>query len=133
MKNLKIIGLILITIHLFSCQKKNVPMDKKPEILTATYEILTKGELERGYNVFVETNKLPENVEIKQIVLKKKLFDVIHLVNAETENSSVEGYLPLHSQLIQNFVPPKTDDRADGIVFEIDGKEYFYEIKFELK
>jgi hypothetical protein len=45
----------------------------------------------------------------------------------------IEQYFPLISQKILNFIPPKPDSRPDGIIFEIDGKEFFKEINFKLK
>lgn len=121
-----------MTIQLISCQKNKLTEEKQPEILTATYETMTKGEFERGYNVLLEMKNFPKSAELKQILLNKRVFDVDYFINSENGHLMVEEYLPLHSKMIQNFKPPKPDNRPDGIIFEIDGKTYFYEIKFEL-
>ncbi len=35
--------------------------------------------------------------------------------------------------MISEFKSPETDSRADGIVFEISGQEFYKEINFKLK
>lgn len=132
MKNLKIIALVFVSIFLFSCQKGNWSLDEKPEILTAQYKTVTNGEFERGYEIKLELNSLPNNFEIKELILNKKVFEIRDIDISKSEIVKVEGYFPVHSRLIQNFIPPKPDNRSDGIIFEINGKEYFYEIKFKL-
>ena len=131
MKYLKILLIFILLGLIFSCQKSSDSI--KPEILTAEYEIKTYSGFERGYKVFIEIKELNENVKIKQIVLKKRLFNVQSLINVQTENLVIDQYLPIQSQMIQNFSAPKTDNRPDGIIFEIRGKEYFYELTFKLK
>ena len=132
MNPFKIFILIVMTFQLISCQKNKLTEEIQPEILTATYETMTRGESERGYNVLLEVKGLPKSAEIKQILLNKRLFDVHSFKNSENNHLMVEAFLPLQSRMIQNFKPPKPDNRPDGIIFEIDGKTYFYEIKFEL-
>lgn len=131
MKKLKVLlGFILIAL-IFSCQKSSIPI--KPEILTAQYEIKTHSEFERGYELFMVIDKIPENLIIKGIVFQNKLFENIHFTKMSENEIFIEQYFPIQSKMIQNFSPPKTDNRSDGIIFEIEGKAYFYEITFKLK
>lgn len=131
MKYLKILLIFIFTGMVFSCQKSTIPL--KPEILTATYEIKTHSEFEKGYEIFMVIDKLPESAVVKGIVFKNRLFENIHYTKTRENEIFIEQYFPIQSQMIENFSPPKTDSRPDGIIFEIDGKEYFYELTFKLK
>lgn len=131
MKYLKILLIFIVLGLIFSCQKSSNP--KKPEILTAQYEIKTHSEFERGYEIFMVIDKLPQDAVIKGIVFKNKYLEPIHFTQMNESEVFVEQYFPIQSQMIQNFSPPKTDNRTDGIIFEIGGKEYFYELTFKLK
>ncbi len=129
MKFLKFSG-ILFVLMLMSCQQNKIPF--QPEILTAEYEIVTNDEFERGYQIFLEF-KMNKDLDIEGIVLKNIYFS-FREKGIESECCYlIDRYFPVQSKLIQNFVPPKPDNRPDGIVFEIEGKQYFYEIEFKLK
>lgn len=137
MKFLKFL-VILFFLMLMSCQQNKIPI--QPEILTAEYEILTKDDFERGYNVFLEVNGTFGNELIKGIVLNHKLLNtntffnrVLLNENDKVEKATLDKYFPIHTQKIINFIPPPSDNRPNGIIFEIGGKEYFYEIEFKLK
>lgn len=131
MEKIKIIlGFILIGL-IFSCQKSSIPI--RPEILTATYEIKTHSEFERGYEIFMVINKIPENPIIKGIVFQNKLFENVHFTKMSENEIFIEQYFPIQSKMIQDFSPPKTDNRSDGIVFEGDQNEYFHKVTFKLK
>ena len=129
MKFLKFL-VILFFLMLMSCQQNKIPI--QPEILTAEYEILTNDDFERGYQIFLEF-KMNKDLDIEAIVLKNKYF-LFKEKGIESECCYlIDQYFPVQSKLIQNFVPPKPDTRPDGIIFEIEGKAYFYEIEFRLK
>lgn len=124
--------ILFITFGLWnSCAPNRQP--PLPEILTAEYEIKTHSESERGYEVFLVIDGFPETTQIKGIVLKYKLFSPVYFNEMIENEIFVEQYFPVISQRMLNFNPPKTDTRPDGIIFEIDGKEFFKEIKFKLK
>ncbi len=127
MKFLKLTGILFLMI---SCQQNKIPI--QPEILTAEYQIITQDEFERGYHVFLEF-KMNKNIDIEAIVLKGKLFPFKEKGIESDCCYLIDQYFPVQSRLIQNFEPPKTDNRPDGIIFEIDGKAYFYELEFKLK
>lgn len=131
MKYLKILLIFIVLGLIFSCQKLFNP--KKPEILTATYEIKTHSEFERGYEIFMVIDKLPQSPVVKGIVFKNRLFENVHFTKMNESEIFIEQYFPIQSKVIYGFSPPKTDNRPDGIIFEIDGKEYFYELTFILK
>lgn len=121
---------ILSSIILLSCQQNKLPV--QPEILTAEYEILTQTESERGYKIFLEF-KMNRDIDIEAIVLRNKLFPFKEKGIESDCCYLIDHYFPVHSQIIQNFESPKTDKRPDGIIFETNGKVYFYEIEFKLK
>lgn len=131
MEKLKIICLFMISGFIFSCQKSSIPI--KPEILTAEYEIQTHSEFERGYKIFLVIDEIPESLIIKGIIFKNKLFENVHFTKMNETEIFIEQYFPIQSKMIHNFIPPRTDNRSDGIIFEIGGKEYFQEINFKLK
>lgn len=127
MKNLVLI--FIFSNLILACRNSAVP--GKPEILTAKYEIVTSGEFERGYNIWVDF-KLDNYQAIKYIILNHKRFDVKEITLNSHGYYIIEGYFPVESKMIQNFNPPKPDNRPDGIIFDVNGKAYFYEIKFKL-
>lgn len=128
---MKILFVFIGTALIFSCEK---PLTQpQPEILTATYEIRAHSEFERGYEIFMVIDNLPETFSIKGIVLKNKLFGNIHHTNMTGKEIFIEQYFPLQSKMIHNFEVPFTDSRPDGIIFEIEGKEIYREINFKLK
>jgi len=131
MKFLKCMG-ILIFLLLLSCQKNNWPLDEMPEILTAESGMWTMNEFEKGYKVYIKMQNVPEEAEIKAIVINKRKYERFQLPIYDGNTVEIITALTTESKMIQNFEPPKPDNRPDGIVFEIEGKEYFYEIKFEL-
>src|SRR5690606_36406898 len=124
--------ILFITFGLWnSCAPNHRP--SLPEILTAEYEIKAHSESERGYEIFLVIDDFPETTHIKGIVLKYKLFEPVYFNKMMENEIFLEQYLALISQKILNFNPPKTDTRPDGIIFEIDGKEFFKEINFKFK
>jgi len=131
MKNLN--KLIFFLSAMLICSCANSAKVEIPEILTAQYEIKTYSEFEKGYEVFMVIDEFPNNCQIKSIVLKNKLFDDIRFTKMQEKEVFVEQFLPVQSRLIQTFQPPATDNRPDGIVFEIDGQEFYKEINFKLK
>lgn len=131
MKKLNFFFLLIVIIQIVSC-KSNIQLGQ-PEILTATYEIKTHSEFERGYDIFMVIDKLPESFAIKGIVLKNKLFENVHFTNMTENEIFIEQYFPIQSKMIHNFSAPKPDNRTDGIIFEIEGKEIYKEINFKLK
>ncbi len=131
MKNLNKLVFFLMTGMVFSCV--NSAKTKLPEILTAQYEMKTYSEFERGYEIFMVINGFSDSVSIKGIVLKNKLFDKIQFTEMQENEVFIEQFLPIQSQRIQKFKMPPTDNRRDGIIFEIEGKEIYEEINFKLK
>lgn len=131
MEKLKIIFVFMISGLIFSCQKS--PISTKPEILTAHYEIKTHSEFERGYEISIVINQISESVTVKGIVFKNRYFEKVHLTKIKDNKISIEQYFPIQSKMIHDFTPPNTDSRADGIIFEINGQEQFYKVKFKLK
>lgn len=127
MKNLLLI--FIFSNLILACRNSAVP--GKPEILTAEYKIITNDEFERGYRVFLEF-KTDKGLDVKVIVLKNRKFIFKEKGLKSDCCYLIDYYFPIESKLIQNFNPPKPDSRPDGIVFEINGKSYFYEIKFKL-
>ena len=131
MKNLNKIYFLLLIGLVYSCA--HFIKNKQPEILTAQYEVKTYSEFERGYEVFLVIGQFPENCKIKSIILKNKEFDDVQFTEMQKNEVFVEQFLPLQSKRIQNFEAPKTDNRADGIIFELNGEEFYKEINFKLK
>lgn len=103
------------------------------EILSASYSMVTHSEFERGYEVQIELIPRTENLEVKEIIINRLRMSLSNLVQKDLDNWEIIGYLPVQSKLIQNFEPPRADSKNDGIIFEIEGKEYYQEIKFKLK
>ncbi|MFA7616570.1 MAG: hypothetical protein WA897_06315 [Moheibacter sp.] len=104
-----------------------------PEILTAEYELKNFNGTEQGFSVFMVIAKIQNTDKIKSILLKNNRFDSI-LTTQMTENEVfIDQFFPVNSQLISEFKSPETDSRSDGIVFEINGQEFFKEINFKLK
>jgi hypothetical protein len=130
MKFLKILGLLTLFFVLGCQSSQNL---EKAEILSAEYSTLSHSEFEKGYEVFLELNLLGTDLKVKSLVLNQKLFPIQSVENSNPEKISVQEYFPVQSKMIQNFVPPLTDKRRDGIIFELNGEEIYQEIKFKLK
>lgn len=131
MKNLDKLIFFLLAAFIYSCASS--AKIEIPEILTAQYEIKTYSEFEKGYEVFMVIDEFSNDYQIKAIILKNKVFEDIRFTRMRENEIFVEQFLPLHSQLIQKFQPPATDNRPDGILFEINGQEFYKEINFKLK
>lgn len=131
MKKIVVVIFSIIFVGLFSCTLAK--SNKFPEILTAKYTSKTYEGTEMGYAVILSINKVPGNAQLIGIVLNHRLFSRISPVQINTGEILVEQYFPVSSQKIKNFQEPPSDKRADGIVFEIDGSEKFYEVTFKTK
>lgn len=107
--------------------------NQSPEILTAEYELKSFNETERGFQVFLVIEKLQPQCKIKGIILKNNHFESIESTEMLKNRVFIDQFLILQSNMIQNFKPPLTDNRKDGILFEIEGKEFYKEINFKLK
>ncbi len=131
MKKFWLIGLMILMLFQNSCTimaKENLP-----EILTAEYELKNLNGTEQGFSVFMVISKIQKTDKIKSIILKNKRFDSI-ITTQMTENEVfIDQFFPVNSQMISEFKSPETDSRADGIVFEISGQEFYKEINFKLK
>lgn len=128
MKFLKFL-VILFFLMLMSCQQNKIPI--QPEILTAESGIWTMEEFEKGYKVYIQMQNFPEEAKIKAIIINKRKYERFQLPIYNGNTVEIITVLTTESKMIQNFEPPEPDNRSDGIVFEIKGKEYFYKIKFE--
>lgn len=131
MKIIYFISLILGLNFFSSCQLfiEN-PM---PEVLTAEYKLKTFNDTERGFEVFlVIKNIQPEN-HVKAIVLKNTRFEGIETHEMMKNQIFIDEFLLLQSSMILNFEPPMTDNRNDGIIFDINGEEHYKEVNFKLK
>ncbi|MGB6092904.1 MAG: hypothetical protein WBF83_03995 [Moheibacter sp.] len=118
---------------LFQNSCTNMAKESLPEILTAEYELKNFNGTEQGFSVFMVIAKIQNTDKIKSILLKNNRFDSI-LTTQMTENEVfIDQFFPVNSQLISEFKSPETDSRSDGIVFEINGQEFFKEINFKLK
>lgn len=133
MKNLKIIGLVLVSIFLFSCQKPYWPFDEKPNVLTAEYEIVTNGEFERGYNVYVKLENSEDFTYVYHLIVNGFEFENKEGTLHGDGILEIEGYFPIQSKLIQNFESPLRVEKEDGIIFGGPDNQYFYPVKFKLK
>ena len=127
MKNLVLI--FIFSNLILACYSSVLSVE--PEILTAEYKIITNDEFERGYRVLLEF-KTDKDLDVRAIVLKNRKFIFKEKGLKSDCCYLIDYYFPIESKLIQDFNPPKPDSRPDGIVFEINGKSYFYEIKFKL-
>jgi hypothetical protein len=130
MKFLKFLGGFLLIFALGCQSAQKLPL---AEIMSAEYETITPSEFERGYEVSLLINPISEDLEIKYIILNQKRFEVFSESNSNLNQFRIEEYFPLQSKMIQNFTPPLTDKRKDGIIFELYGEEIYQEIKFKLK
>ncbi len=131
MKKNWLIGLMILMLFQNSCT--NMAKESLPEILTAEYELKNFNGTEQGFSVFMVIAKIQNTDKIKSILLKNNRFDSI-LTTQMTENEVfIDQFFPVNSQLISEFKSPETDSRSDGIVFEINGQEFFKEINFKLK
>lgn len=131
MKKNWLIGLMILMLFQNSCT--SMAKESLPEILTAEYELKNFNGTEQGFSVFMVIAKIQNTDKIKSILLKNNRFDSI-LTTQMTENEVfIDQFFPVNSQLISEFKSPETDSRSDGIVFEINGQEFFKEINFKLK
>lgn len=131
MKKFWLIGLMILMLFQNSCTimaKENLP-----EILTAEYELKNLNGTEQGFSVFMVISKIQKTDKIKSIILKNKRFDSIITTQMTETEVFIDQFFPVNSQMISEFKSPETDSRADGIVFEISGQEFYKEINFKLK
>lgn len=131
MKNIWLIGLMILQLFQNSCT--NLAKESLPEILTAEYELKKPNGTDQGFSVFMVIAKIQKDQKIKSIVLKNKRFDSIISTQMTENEVFIDQFFPVNSQLISEFSSPAADSRADGIVFEINGQEFFKEINFKLK
>jgi|26BtaG_2_1085354.scaffolds.fasta_scaffold00288_19 hypothetical protein len=131
MKKYYLFGCIVLMALFFSC-KNSIP-SFEPEILTAAYSLKSFEGTERGFQVHVVVDKLPESAKINSIVLKNKRFEKLNYDTIQKYKIEINQFLPIQSIQIQNFNPPMTDERADGIEFDIEGRLLFIETNFKLK
>ena len=131
MKKYYLFGCIVLMTLYFSC--KNSITSSEPEILTAAYSLKSFGETERGFQVNIVINKRSEFAKVNSIVLKNKRFEKLNYDTIHKQKILINQYLPIQSIQIQNFNPPMTDERADGIEFDIEGRLLFIETNFKLK
>lgn len=130
MKKYYLIG-ILIAFGIFnSCQN---PMNSnEPEILTATYSLKSFPNSDQGFHIYILLKNMPENAKVKALVLKNKRFEKVDLKTLNNGLKEVNQLFLVNSIQIQNFIPPQTDERSDGIVFEVENRFLFKEIEFKL-
>ena len=131
MKKYYLFGCIVLLALVFSC--KNSVRSLEPEILSADYSLKSFEGTERGFQVYIVIDKVPESAKIKSIVLKNKRFEKLNFDTIQKQKIVINQFLPIQSMLIQNFVPPTTDERVDGIEFDIMGRLLFLETNFKLK
>jgi len=120
---------ILFLLIFFGCEQTKQAV--QPEILTAEYSMVTNGEFERGYQVLLEF-KTDHDLATKAIVLNNRKFIFKEKGLKSDCCYLIDYYFPVESRMIQDFEPPEPDKRADGIIFELNGKDYFYNINFKL-
>ena len=131
MKNFYFLSCIGFLIWMISCQ--NVSGNVNPEILTAEYSLKQYNEFEKGFQVFMVIKNKKKNTKIKYIILNNRKFDKIETYDMEQKTYFIDQFFPLESMRIQNFSPPESDSRVDGIIFEIEGEEFFKSVNFKLK
>lgn len=129
MKFLKIFGFFFLLLS-WNCQSSQSILGY--EILSATYSDKSYEEFDKGFLVSMEY-QMPPNTQISHIILNRFKFKLENIDKNNQGNYVVDAYFPVQSKMIQNFTPPKTDKRKDGIIFEIDGVEIYKEVKFKLK
>lgn len=129
MKFLKILGFFCLLLS-WNCQTSQTILGY--EILSATYSEKSYNEFDKGFLVNMEY-QMPPNTQISYIILNQFKFKLVKIEKNNQGNYVVDAYFPVQSKMIQNFTPPKTDKRKDGIIFEIDGVEIYKEVKFKLK
>lgn len=106
--------------------------NQTPEILTAEYKLKSYNDSERGFEVFLVIKNVRPEHKVKSIVLKNHRFNGIKSHEMMKNQVFIDEFLILNSSMIQNFDPPMTDKRNDGIIFDIKGEEHFIEIDFKL-
>jgi len=131
MKFLNFTG-ILFFLMVLSCQKPYWPYDEKINVMTAEYEIVTNGEFERGYNVYVKLKNSEDFALISYLIINGFIFE-----NYGTGYGDgfieIDDYYPIQSKMIQNFKSPERVEKEDGIIFGGGDKQNFYPVKFKLK
>lgn len=131
MKKKYLLSCIVIFYWLISCQ--SVTNNAKIEVLTAEYSFKKQNEFEKGYSVFMVIKSTVTNSKIKHIVLNNRKFSNIQTYEMEQKTFFIDQFFPVESMRIQNFSAPEPDTRADGIIFEINGEEFYKTINFKLK
>jgi len=131
MKNIWLIGLMALQLFQISCS--SLAKKSLPEVLAAEYELKNLNGTEQGFSVFMVISKIQKDQKIKSIILKNKRFDSIITTRMTETEVFIDQFFPVNSQMISEFSPPSTDNRTDGIVFEINGQEFYKEINFKLK
>lgn len=131
MKKKYLLSCIVIFYWLISCQ--SVTNNAKFEVLTAEYSFKKHNEFEKGYSVFMVIKSTATNSKIKHIVLNNRKFSNIQTYEMEQKTFFIDQFFPVESMRIQNFSAPEPDTRADGIIFEINGEEFYKTINFKLK
>lgn len=130
MKKFKFL-LLAVILSFAGCQSAKMP--DGVEVLSATYQIITSGPMEKGYVFNMKTRPLPEGMSLSGVIINHRLFNDLKV---EKDNKSgqisIEQYLAVESGKIQDFRDPPFDARRDGIVFEKDGKEYYLYYPFQL-
>lgn len=131
MKKIWLIGWMILMLFQISCT--NLAKAGLPEILTAEYELKNLNGTEQGFSVFMVIAKIQNADKIKSIILKNKRFDSIITTQMTEGEVFIDQFFLVNSQMISEFKSPETDSRTDGIVFEINGQEFYKEINFKLK
>lgn len=124
------IGILIGLGILFSC--KNLSKNST-EILAASYQMKTLPNSDQGYQVFLLIKNPPKDSKVNAILLNNKRFERIELKTPISGLLSIEQFLLVQTNQIQNFIPPTFVERSDGIVFEVENGFQFVEIDFMQK
>lgn len=130
MKIIYSISIIMILNIFLGCNL--LIQNKTPEVLTAEYQLKSYNGTERGFEVFLVIKNITSKSKVKSIVLKNHRFDELKTHEMVKNQVFIAEFLLFQSSMIQNFKPPMTDKRNDGIIFDIDGKEHYKELTFKL-
>lgn len=127
MKNKFLYKLILFFIVFITVQSCTCNMNSKlPEVQNPTYQTYDLSG-ERGY--WVEFQLSDDKMKPKFVVLNKIKKEILPIdykglqykVNVIAETRKLSGY------------EIKPTSQANGLIFEVDGKEYLKEVNFQLK